>query len=304
MREPIFVFGVSQRSGTNFLANLLLCHDDCAAPAPPVLEGHLLAHAPKLFAYARATAREWPRRWGDRDEGEQALVTHLGRGLVSFVTRHGLDEVSSDESLRVVVKTPSTENLHLVPRLFPGAPVIVLVRDGRSTSESLHTGFRRSYSGAIKTWRAGARRILASRDECAFLLVRYEDLVADPEAELVRILDYAGLDRDRFDFDAARELPVFGSSFVNVDGGGLTWEPVERPAGFDPASRFKGWPARRHQRFNWLARREQRLLGYDVEEGASGAAYNVALDVAAPLIRVRDALMHLRWRLRSSNLRQ
>jgi hypothetical protein len=201
------------------------------------------------------------------------------------------------------VKTPSTENLHLASELFPEVPVVILVRDGRAAAESLHTGFRRSYSGAIKTWREGARRALAARD--GLLVVKYEDLVAEPEKELTRILDFAGLDRGRFDFDAARRLPVFGSSFVKVDGG-LTWEPQEKPDDFDPAERFASWTRRRHQRFNWLAGREQTALGYEIDDNDSdrGAGYNLALDAAAPLMRLRDALMHLRWRVRSGNLRQ
>lgn len=292
---PIFLFGVSQRSGTNFLANLLLCHRDCVAPKPPVLEGHLLAEAPRLLDYARRTARRWPQRWGDRATAEDAIVTSLGAGLVGFLNGQG------EENKRVVVKTPSTENLHLAPRLFPGAPVLVLVRDGRSAAESLHTGFRRSYSGAIKTWRAGARRILAATGD-QYLVVRYEDLVAKPERELTRVLDHAGLDREGFDFEAARQLPVVGSSFVKVDGG-LTWEPVARPSGFDPSTRFASWPASRHERFNWLARREQEALGYEVDNGSPRPAYNLLLDAATPFIRARDTFMHLRWRLRS-NLRQ
>jgi hypothetical protein len=296
----VLIFGISQRSGTNFLANLLLCHPDCVPCGRPVLEGHLLADAGLLARYARATARRWPRRWGDRAEGRRALLGHLGEGLMSFVEARG------EGKGRVVVKTPSPANLDLYPQLFPAAHVVLLVRDGRSVVESLHTGFRRSYSGAGLTWRAGARSILSfvesarRRHDLRWTIVRYEDLLGDVEGELRRLLTHLDLDPDRFDFERARTLPVFGSSFIRVAGGSLTWQPVEREVGFDPARRFEAWPRSLHERFRWIAGREQRALGYGLADDAGGRVWwalrNLMLDAARPAVAARDTAMRLRIR--------
>ena len=195
--------------------------------------------------------------------------------------------------------------LEVFCELFPEAPVLLLVRDGRSVGESLHTGFRRSYTGAIKAWRAGAREIAAfarlapsAWPDLPWRIVRYEDLVADPAAGISDLLDFLRLDPAGFDAERAPDLPVYGSSFVKVDGG-LTWQPVEKDHGFDPTTRFDDWPPRRHDRFAWLAGREHEALGYDLGaprlSSLRRAVHNVALGGATPLIAVRDAAMRLRW---------
>jgi hypothetical protein len=40
------------------------------------------------------------------------------------------------------------------------------------------------------------------------------------------------------------------------------WTPLTRPARLDPLARFAGWSPALHDRFDWLAGRELRALGY------------------------------------------
>jgi hypothetical protein len=287
---PILVVGVSRRSGTNFLARLLTLHEDCAPPAPPVLEDHLLRDAPALVEYARRASERWMERWGDREDARRRLERHLGDGLAAFLA-------DGSAARRVVSKTPSPEHLDLAAALMPDASVIVLLRDGRSTVQSLISGFRFSFRKAVDEWAAGAATIVAyrrriTRLECVprVRFVRYEDLVADTERELRALLEFCNLDPARFDFAAAAAAPVIGSSFQRTDGGHMTWEPLTRDDDFSPTNRFEGWNRARRQRFAWLAGDLQRELGYasdDVQPGA-WSLYNRVCDALAPAVRLRD----------------
>jgi hypothetical protein len=287
---PILVIGVSRRSGTNYLAHLLTRHQDCAAPEPPVLEDHVLRDAPLLLEYSRRASERWMERWGDRDDARRRLERHLGNGLGAFLA----DGV---ETPRVVSKTPSPEHLELAITLMPEAYVIVLLRDGRSAVQSLMSGFRFSFRKAVDEWVAGAASIVAYRRRIAGLdpaprirFVRYEDVVGDTEAQLRSLLEFCNLDPDRFDFAAAVNAPVVGSSFQRDDSRRMTWQPLARAANFSPTTRYEGWSPWRRQRFAWLAGGLQRELGYPAEDAKTGAwaVYNQACDALAPVVRVRD----------------
>ena len=60
--DPIFILGISQRSGTNFLFNLLGLHPDCERVGP-IWENFLLNDAQLLVDYADAVYRRWSADW-------------------------------------------------------------------------------------------------------------------------------------------------------------------------------------------------------------------------------------------------
>jgi hypothetical protein len=285
--RPIMIVGISRRSGTNFLSSVLLCHRDCAAPAPPVVEDHLLRDAPVLERYAHKAAQRWPRRWGDREEARAALEHSLGDGLLAFLA-------SRSTGARPVSRTPRADNLHLAATFYMGADLVLLVRDGRSVVASLVQAWHWTHDRAIKEWRRGARAIIgferrhaADEDGPRFIVVRYEDLLADFEAAVDKLLSFAGLDPVGFDYAKARNLPIVGSSYIRDEDGKITFKPVARTADFDPSVRFAGWPRAQHERFNWLAGSEQRALGYPTEVFDSTrirwAARNLARDASGAI---------------------
>ena len=57
-KEPIFILGIMQRSGTNYLYNLLLLHPDCRDPAP-VWEDYFVHHADLVSKFIKALSRQW-----------------------------------------------------------------------------------------------------------------------------------------------------------------------------------------------------------------------------------------------------
>ena len=96
-----------------------------------------------------------------------------------------------------------------------------------------------------------------------YLMVRYEDLWNKPEEELRRIFAVVGLDADKYDFNAAINLPVRGSStFHGKEEKRYHWKPVEKTADFDPFSRANHWSRSTHERFDWIAGEKLTSFGY------------------------------------------
>lgn len=285
---PIFIQGIMPRCGTNFLADLLTAHPDCAPPKP-IWESFLLQHGRMLEDYHDRTIRHWDPEWGVTDAHHEALYRSLGDGLIDFL--HAL----VPNGRRVVTKTPSVQGLSRFPRLFPDAFLVILVRDGRAVVESGALTFGWNREEAMHRWVAAARTILALeengaklRDRCC--LIRYEDLYKDVEGTLRPLFRLVELDPERYDFTDAESLPVKGSSQLAAAGRDVHWKPTEDLDGFRPLERWSGWNRHLHERFNWLAGEEMERLGYSLERFGEGS----------PLQNVRNRLRDARhdWRNR------
>ena len=256
---PIFILGISQRSGTNFLFDLVRLHPDCGAPSIN-WEDFLVHHSDALVRYVNSIFRGWRRR-GTAQEVEDLLYEQLGNGLISVLT-------SRIKAKRVVTKTPSVRNLNYFFKIFPRAYLLILVRDGRAVVESRVRTFGESYETAMRRWTNGADTILRFRQStdglhANCLVVRYEDLWNKPEEELRRIFAVVGLDADKYDFNAAINLPVRGSStFHGNEKKHYHWKPVEKTTDFDPLARANHWSRSTHERFDWIAGEKLASFGY------------------------------------------
>lgn len=259
--DPIFIHGILPRSGTNFLWDLLLLHPDCAPARHPVREDLFLDHSDHLIRFVDEVRAAWDPRWGRSDEDLSALMYRgLGTGLVSFL--------HVDAERRLVTKSPSVKNLGRFFDFFPAARLIILVRDGRSVAQSSMTTFGWDLDRGGREWAAAADEIVAFQAaqvhrSTKWRIVRYEDLVDDPELQMRKILDFVGLDVAPYDFRAARDLPVRGSSSFGTSEHGIHWEPVHRDSSFSPKDRWRCWDSAALERFNWLAGRQLRYFGYD-----------------------------------------
>jgi hypothetical protein len=85
------------------------------------------------------------------------------------------------------------------------------------------------------------------------------------EEELRKILTFVGLPVDNFDFDAAANLPVRGSSVFHGEEKNVHWKPVVKTPAFDPIQRFSHWNRSVKERFNWIAGQPQERFGYEIE---------------------------------------
>lgn len=287
----IFLLGITPRSGTNFLQDILRVHRDCDIPAP-IWEDHLLHHADLLFDYATSVHHHWESHDVDVEGFREDLCRDIGSSLVDYLYRRV-------DSERLLTKTPSVRNLKHFYRFFPDAYLLILVRDGRSVAESGVRTFGWSYEAAARRWDRAAARILAFDRQHAgggsrHLIVRYEDLVRDLKREMTRILSFLDLDPDRYDIAAAENLPVRGSSVFRGASEETTWMRVEKTEEFNPLERWSHWDLARHERFNWIAGANLERLGYEPvrlhDRGIRGTVRNRVLDLKSDLRRLGASL--------------
>ena len=283
-QAPIFILGVMPRSGTNFLHRLICQHPDCGAiNTTPVREDYLVHHAAWLSRYLGRLKWQWGH-WGADAEFVKPLSHSVGKGLSTF-----LDTLS--EAPRIVTKTPSVANLPYFFKFFPHAYLMIIVRDGRSVVASGMSGFGWHFETASRAWSRAARQIIEFRKsnkefEDRFQVVHYEQLNENTAEQLDGVLRFMRLDVSRYDFDAALDTPVYGSSFSKSEGDQVTWKPQEKESGFKSNARWKSWSRFRHQRFNWIAAREMKALGYELEHGSGNALVHHLLDGVYQVVRL------------------
>jgi hypothetical protein len=205
---PLFVLGV-RRSGTTLLRVMLDRHSQLAVPdesyfIPQLADRHRRAiDAGRFVDDLRriATLREWQvpvEEVRARLRPGMPVGEAIGAVYDAYAGRQG--------KTRWGDKTPMyMQHLGLLERLFPDALYVHLIRDGRDAAlsflampEGIVTetwAHPRSAADFACQWRtevAAARR-LGERAGGRYLEVRYEELVAEPERELRRICDLAGL---------------------------------------------------------------------------------------------------------------
>lgn len=276
----VFILGVEQRSGSNFLWQLLRTHPQCHVGS--VGEDFLLEHSDLLREYADGLYRSWNPVWRKRMGGSsECLLPELGNTLISYIKKPYYlypNELEGEEgkvldpefeSKVLITKTPSVKNLKNFFQFFPDARLLLMVRDGRSVIESGMRSFNWNFEDALHRWRNAANTIIRfinehENDQKKFMLIRYEDVVQEMDKELSKILTFLDLDRNLYDFHSARNLPVFGSSDTKKEGNSVHWKKVEKTKDFDPLKRWKKWDKRKHDRFNWVAGEAQVKLGYSL----------------------------------------
>ena len=258
---PIFVLGISQRSGTNFLYDLIVKHPACAGH-PTVWEDFLVEHSDQLDGFVDNIHRHW--EWKDRSSGfsKDELCRLLGDALLGKLAGKVAPK-------RLVTKTPSVVQIQRYPRFFGHCPLLILVRDGRAVVESRVKTFHESYESATRHWAEAADQVLEFQKhhkptEVPYRIVRYEDLYQDVETTLRGAFELLGLDPEVYDYETAADLPVRGSSvFRGKEQDDVNWKPVPRDAAFDPTRRFRHWGRGQHEQFNRLAGEQLGRLGYE-----------------------------------------
>lgn len=90
----------------------------------------------------------------------------------------------------IVEKTPRhIEVLDRVKEKAPNTKIIFVVRDGRDVSASLYKRFENE-AESVERWIAANEAVIAAEDDPNTVVVRYEDLVVQPEAELRRLCGF------------------------------------------------------------------------------------------------------------------
>jgi Sulfotransferase domain. len=208
---PFFIIG-SERSGTTLLMVMLDAHSRLCVP-------EVTWYYPRFRAYLHT--------YGDleRPGAFRTLVSEMVFGLKTpffgkpWNPRTIVDEILEStkapvfsEAFRAILQRVADEegkprwgektphNLYYVREIledFPDARFVHLIRDGRDVAvEQLRSAFGpTNILAAAKIWKRTQRAAARWRREVPaeqWLDVRYEDLAANPEREVARVLDFLG----------------------------------------------------------------------------------------------------------------
>ena len=224
-----------------------------------------------LIQYAQRIYDRWPQHWEVQKKvgSWKVLCEHIGSGLVSFLNQcastNGFGQIESNiknpEKVKMLVtKTPTLKNIGSFFKFFPRAHLIVIVRDGRSVVESGVRTFGLRYEKAIKAWNEEIQTLIqfeamiqTEKTDHKLLIVRFEDLFKHTRRELEKIFSFLDVSAKEYDFQAAKNLPVSGSSsMTDKEGKKVNWEFKIKEIHFNPLERFQSWGRAKHERFNWL----------------------------------------------------
>ncbi|KMW58621.1 TPR repeat domain protein [Candidatus Rhodobacter oscarellae] len=188
-RRPIFVTGMP-RSGTTLLEQILSGHADVQGTGETGLP-------------LRACYSVLVQNGGFRDVSglTGAELATIGQRYLDGMERfHQATGVFTDKSINTYMI------MGLLHHILPQARVIVVRRDPRDIGLSIYRNFFATGTHGYSNDLADIARYVATMERCvehwhaarpeAFLEVRYEDLVTDPEPAIRGMLDYCGLDWD------------------------------------------------------------------------------------------------------------
>jgi protein-tyrosine sulfotransferase len=244
----IMVHGVLQRSGTRYLGQLMKLHPDVSVYPRGLVETPILNTAESIrIMQARFLAAFPPNRDG---MGADDFLPLFGASFIAYI--YGV----VPERQTALLAMPDVSSLAYFPFLFPFERPLLLMRDGRDLVESMV----RSFSGfpfdeACIRWNRGARIMLEQQKLHAtdgWQIFRYEDAVNHPRQFIEQVCKYCALDAARYLYDRLSEVPVVGSSELQREGH-VTWEPIAKPAGFNPVGRWQSWTPTQTRIFKRIA---------------------------------------------------
>lgn len=266
---PVIVISPTQRSGSTYVHELLALHPGLVPVGgknglPEEFFFHNYGEA--LKAYVEKTTAAWDTWLHDKEQRQERasrLFASIGAGMLRGIAR----EAGAQENARLLLRAPDARGIRNLFHLFPGAIVVMLFRDGRDTCASFMNswGGESVFESFAERWADRVEEMLAFKQEAVdhgygerVLQVRYEDCVRDPATVLKDILPKTDLNVTAYPFEQTTDLPLLGTS----EASRVHWEPVKKPADFNPLERWKAWPADMKQRFERKAGKQLLALGY------------------------------------------
>lgn len=267
--SPILVLGIATRSGSTYVRNCVGLHP--AVHVPVHLNEDFFAYEGTCLEDFRTALLARGPRIVTEPTG-LSLLSCLGHGLTAFATHGALSTAT-----HVVLKTPSPRNLALARKLFPSAPVVVVLRDLRDVVASQVKAKHASFSAACARVAANVDLLCdalnvhmlasdAAQTVAGVLCLRYESMYLHTEQEqVIHVLEHCGLQSALYDFEALKTIPVWGTSW----GSGAAHHDVlsVRDANFTPYGRWRShWTPDALEHFNYVCGFAMQRLGYTHHE--------------------------------------
>lgn len=257
-RQPvIMVHGVTQRSGTVYVGELLRLHPDLYAFPREIWEFPFLNVAEDIRRVQSRFLSLYPPN--EAAMGKDDFLPVFGASFIAYL--HAV----APQSQRVLLKMPDVSQLSYFPYVFPFELPLLLLRDGRDVVQSaVHTWPQVRFADACEYWNANARIMLTLERRYAdrgWRIFRFEDAAVQPNEFVRDACQYSQLDPARYPFDRIAEVSVRGSSVAPRDRR-VTWDPIGKPAGFNPVGRWQNWTASQRRTFKRIAGQTLIEAGY------------------------------------------
>lgn len=245
----IVLLGVMPRSGTVYTGELIRLHPQVHAYPydlweVPFLEltGDFLAAQDRFFRLYQF----------NRDKiGQCDMLPLFGAAFLAYL-HNGIPPGKT-----LLIKNPDMAYLKYFSAVFPFERLVLLLRDGRDLVHStVKTWPEKDFSQTCRLWQRSTKLALEYSRRCGAgdrcLLVKYEDVVADPHGFVRSLCATFGLNPDTFPFDAIDSLPMRGSSSAKKDGK-VSWDPV-KPKQMRPTTQhWVSWNRKRKNTFKRIA---------------------------------------------------
>lgn len=249
----VFIFS-GPRNGTSLLQLLLGSHSKAVH-----FDGEAGLH------YVTANLMDRQRFSGKFSAEAMDRVYDNSRDFASFVERFYLEQGAvAGETFCVEKVAPTPFSFSNTKRVFPKARFIAMVRDGRDAfcsareNKSVITSTGDNLSAFANSWRKWTERTIKVKDHPSVYLLRYEDLVSQPQAEMQKVMDFIGFPFEPGQIDESHRS---NTSKTSRDG----FHKLDKPITTSSIGRYKKLlsPAE-VEAFKAIAGAQLEEAGYDV----------------------------------------
>lgn len=264
--DPIFIIGALNRSGTNFLSDILQLDPEIVSPEN-IGEDYFLVYSDLLKRYCSQTTKHWGKSWRTDDcNVRNELMECLGAEILNFSLKNTLP------NKRYVFKTPRANNLENFWEMFPNGKVLLLVRDGGDTVDSFLKSFDNyGFIQVIRLWLEGVAKIKnfikksrLENKEDKFLFLKYENLSRADPIVIKELCNFCHLNPKDITSDAILNIPLRGSSVIRGGNKKIHWGQVPKPNDYNPHGKIKKWSYLKRFLFRFLAKKTMVGLGYNL----------------------------------------
>jgi hypothetical protein len=182
--RPILIVGANG-SGTTLLRLMLDSHEHIAIPHET---GFLRLAATHRWVPYWNLGDQWAPSLGlDEDALWREVAAFYGGLFASYAEHRGKQRWGDKTAFHIW-------HLELATRMFPDIQIVGIVRHPAAVATSVRRRFRRPIHKAARRWRKSTKVLLQQAVDFGerFAVVRYEDLVTDPEPTMRALLEWLG----------------------------------------------------------------------------------------------------------------
>jgi len=255
----IIIHGVMPRSGTVYTGELLRLHPEIDAYPNDIWETPFLELTGDLIEVQNHFFQAYQQN--KNKIGNNDFLPLFGASLIAYLYSYIPDDK------RLLLKIPDVQYLNYFRIVFPYENILLLLRDGRDVVNStVRTWPERKFSEVCRLWDQSARMIMNFKNDCAeminkCLIVKYEDVVREPERFVRDVCDHYKLDEERYPYNKIQDIALRGSSAIK-NKGNVTWDAMEKPKNFSARGHWKDWSMKQKNMFKKIAGKTLIDTGY------------------------------------------